>query len=99
MGASLFPRGVLYGVYIFLSSTNLSSQYIYRHQTMRYVKAEASQDLGKIWGKVKSAMSGKVDKVHGKCLSTNDYTTEDKEKLDSIEPITNNQIDELFRRK
>ena len=31
-------------------------------------------------------MSCKVDKVHGKGLSTNDYTTEDKEKLEkSIE--------------
>ena len=32
------------------------------------------------------ALNGKVDKVDGKDLSTNDYTDEDKAKLDSINP-------------
>ena len=58
-----------------------------------------NQDFGKIWGKVKSAMSGKVDKIHGKGLSTNDYTTEDKEKLNNISSITSNEIDQLFRKE
>lgn len=62
---------------------------------MRNVKAET--EYGKVWGKVKSAMSCKVDKVHGKGLSTNDYTTEDKQKVENLNSITNNQIDELFR--
>ena len=61
---------------------------------MRNVKVET--EYGKVWGKVKSAMSCKVDKVHGKGLSTNDYTTEDKEKVNNFYSITNNQIDELF---
>lgn len=61
---------------------------------MRNVKAE--MDYGKVWGKVKSAMSCKVDKVHGKGLSTNDYTAEDKEKLDNISSISNEEIDKLF---
>ena len=64
---------------------------------MRYVKAETDYD--KVWGKVKSVMGGKVDKVKGKGLSTNDYTTEDKEKVDNLNSITNNQIDELFRKE
>lgn len=35
-------------------------------------------------GKVKTLLLGKVDKVEGKGLSTNDYTTEEKEKLHGI---------------
>lgn len=35
-------------------------------------------------GKVKTLLLGKVDKVEGKGLSTNDYTTEEKEKLNGI---------------
>ena len=58
--------------------------------------AKDRMDYGKVWGKVKSAMSCKVDKVHGKGLSTNDYTAEDKEKLDNISPIPSNEIDKLF---
>lgn len=38
-----------------------------------------------IWDKVTTALSGKVDKVSGKGLSTNDYTTAEKEKLSGIE--------------
>jgi hypothetical protein len=61
--------------------------------------AKDEMNFGKVWGKVKSAMSCKVDKVHGKGLSTNDYTTEDKAKVDSINIISNDQIDELFRKE
>lgn len=35
-------------------------------------------------------ISGKVDKINGKGLSTNDYTTEDKNKLNGIEENANN---------
>lgn len=38
-----------------------------------------------IWDKVTAALSGKVDKVTGKGLSTNDYTTTEKNKLAGIE--------------
>ena len=61
-------------------------------------KAKAEMDFGKVWGKVKSAMSCKVDKVHGKGLSTNDYTAEDKQKVDNLESISPNEIDNLFRK-
>lgn len=46
------------------------------------VNAAISEANGKI--------DGKVDKVDGKQLSTNDYTTEDKNKLDGIEDGANN---------
>lgn len=52
-----------------------------------------------IWGRVKSIMGGKVDKVKGKGLSTNDYTSEDKEKVNSLSTITNIEIDKLFRKE
>ena len=58
--------------------------------------AKDEMDFGKVWGKVKSAMSCKVDKVHGKGLSTNDYTAEDKEKVENLSTISNIEIDNLF---
>lgn len=60
--------------------------------------AKDEMDFGKIWGKVKSAMSCKVDKVHGKGLSTNDYTSEDKEKVENLASIADAEIDNLFRK-
>jgi hypothetical protein len=39
-----------------------------------------------------TALDKKVDKVTGKGLSSNDYTNEDKEKLDGIAALTNTQI-------
>lgn len=41
--------------------------------------------LGQLWGKITSRLNNKVDKVSGKGLSTNDYTNDDKAKLDGIE--------------
>lgn len=38
-----------------------------------------------VWQKIKVLLNGKVDKIDGKALSTNDYTTEDMIKLASIE--------------
>lgn len=38
-----------------------------------------------LWSKIKSLVGGKVDKVEGKGLSSNDFTAEDKEKLDGLE--------------
>ena len=37
-----------------------------------------------VWEKVKGQLGGKVDKMSGKGLSANDYTTEDKTKLGGI---------------
>ena len=36
------------------------------------------------WGKIKDKLNNKVDKVEGKGLSTNDYTTAEKDKLAGI---------------
>ena len=40
--------------------------------------------LALVWAKIKELMTGKVDKVDGKGLSTNDYTTEEKTKLAGV---------------
>ncbi len=45
-----------------------------------------------LWGQIKEKLSGKVDKVDGKGLSTNDYTTAEKEKLNTIEENANNYV-------
>lgn len=39
--------------------------------------------LSYFWQKIKNILTGKVDKVEGKGLSTNDYTTAEKNKLGS----------------
>lgn len=47
-------------------------------------------------GGVYTALSGKVDKVTGKGLSTNDFTADYKTKLDNIKTISKSEIDNLF---
>lgn len=37
-----------------------------------------------LWGKLKTLFGGKVDKVEGKGLSANDYTTDEKNKLEGL---------------
>lgn len=44
--------------------------------------------LAYFWSQIKSKLSGKVDKINGKQLSTNDYTTEEKTKLDGLSNYT-----------
>lgn len=48
---------------------------------MKYLDKDGVSHL---WEKFKNKLSGKVDKVDGKGLSTNDYTTTDKNKVDKI---------------
>lgn len=57
---------------------------------------KAETEFDRVWVKVKSVMGGKVDKVKGKGLSTNDYSTDDKQKVDNAIPILNYEIDLLF---
>lgn len=47
---------------------------------------------GLITGKIADLLAGKVDKVNGKGLSTNDYTTAEKTKLNGIAANANNYI-------
>lgn len=44
--------------------------------------------LSYLWGKITTALGGKVDKVDGKGLSTEDYTTTEKTKLSNAPNIT-----------
>ena len=54
---------------------------------MKYLSYEGLQYL---YGKLLARLNNKVDKVTGKGLSTNDYTTVEKEKLSGIEAGANN---------
>lgn len=47
-------------------------------------KALSQNGLLYLWQQLKTMFTGKVDKVEGKGLSTNDYTTEEKNKLEGI---------------
>lgn len=40
--------------------------------------------LALVWEKIKNNLSGKVDKIDGKGLSTNDYTSDEKTKLANV---------------
>lgn len=46
--------------------------------------------LAYLWSRIKEILTGKVDKENGKGLSTNDYTTVEKNKLAGIEANANN---------
>ena len=56
-------------------------------QLINHCKAELNNGYTK--SEVDSALEDKVDKVENKGLSTNDYTTEEKEKLENIEENAN----------
>ena len=59
------------------------------------------EGLERLWSQILLKLGGKVDKVDGKELSTNDFTNEYKNKLDnidetaSVEEITDDEIDAI----
>lgn len=55
-----------------------------------YTKAEVNEAIKGVEGSTTSALALKVDKVDGKQLSTNDYTTSEKNKLQGIAANANN---------
>lgn len=55
-----------------------------------YTKAEVNEAIEEVEGRTTSALALKVDKVDGKQLSTNDYTTSEKNKLQGIATNANN---------
>lgn len=60
------------------------------------VKAKVSGVLTSLPSRIQtlgSQLSGKVDKVNGKALSTNDYTTEEKNKLAAMKPVDSIEAD------
>lgn len=82
-------------------SQNQYEEYIYTGDTSATYDASKWEKLGDFRAtvdltgyakttEVNAALSNKVDKVSGKGLSTNDFTTAYKSKLDSIAPNANN---------
>ena len=57
------------------------------------------EGLTYLWEKIKSALSGKVDRVSGKGLSANDYTTTEKNKLKGIEAGANKYVHPIHTAK
>lgn len=55
-----------------------------------YTKAEVNEAIEGVEGRTTSALALKVDKVDGKQLSTNDYTTSERSKLQGIAANANN---------
>lgn len=55
-----------------------------------YTKAKVDEAIEGVEGRTTSALALKVDKVKGKQLSTNDYTTSEKNKLQGIAANANN---------
>lgn len=55
-----------------------------------YTKVEVNEAIEGVEGRTTSALALKVDKVDGKQLSTNDYTTSEKNKLQGIATNANN---------
>lgn len=55
-----------------------------------YTKTEVNEVIEGVEGRTTSALALKVDKVEGKQLSTNDYTTSEKNKLQGIAANANN---------
>ena len=51
------------------------------------------------WGKIKTALQEGADKVSGKGLSTNDYTTAEKNKTGRIKLVRTNMCIRVIRRK
>lgn len=51
-----------------------------------------SDGLIYVWSKIKAQLNTKVDKVTGKGLSTNDFTTNEKNKLSTVEQNANNYV-------
>ncbi len=56
------------------------------------ISVSYNQDSNQVYGDLSGTLSNKVDKVSGKGLSTNDYTTAEKQKLAGISQNANNYI-------
>jgi methyl coenzyme M reductase beta subunit len=61
--------------------------------------SEALKDNKDVVTILEEAIANKVDKVEGKVLSTNDYTTEEKEKLASLENYDDTKVKLLINGK
>lgn len=61
-----------------------------------YVNNKATGDIKELQSEVAELQSGKVDKIEGKGLSTNDYTTEEKTKLAGLSNYNDSEVRELI---
>lgn len=59
-------------------------------------KSDLSTDVQESLNKADTELAKKVDKVDGKGLSTNDYTTEEKNKLENITEYTDSEIQAIW---
>ena len=59
-------------------------------------KSDLSTDVQESLNKADTELAKKVDKVDGKGLSTNDYTTEEKNKLENITEYTESEIQAIW---
>lgn len=65
----------------------------------KYVNNQATSDIKVLRDVINNhaeIIEGKVDKVSGKGLSTNDYTTEEKNKLASLTNYSDSEVRELI---
>lgn len=70
-----------------------------RKEEKHYGKILDTAGINLSLGKIKTALSGKVDKVNGKGLSTNDYTTAEKNKLTGIAAGANKYVHPSYTAK
>ena len=56
------------------------------------ISVSYNRDSNRVYGDLSDALSDKVDKMSGKGLSTNDYTTAEKQKLAGIAQNANNYV-------
>lgn len=64
-----------------------------------YVNAKATGDITELQGEVstlKTTVANKVDKISGKGLSTNDYTTTEKNKLAGLSNYDDTEVRNLI---
>ena len=64
-----------------------------------YVNAKATSDIAELQGEVstlKTTVANKVDKITGKGLSTNDYTTTEKNKLAGLSNYDDTEVRNLI---
>lgn len=60
------------------------------------VNNKATEDISQIKQQVADLEQNKEDKVEGKGLSTEDYTTQEKNKLDSLQNYNDDEVRELI---
>ena len=70
-------------------SEDQSGSVIKTFKNGKWVKINDIKEDNPEINQIKSQLNNKVDKIEGKTLSTNDYTTEDKNKLSGIQAQAN----------